>query len=106
MLSRRTRSLDSELSARSLWFTEGTPALIIGTRLFHRTKRPFFVGIIKPSPLPEITGSGIRRHFGTAITVQRYPINRAGDMNPVGHAVLVEMKGKGEGNDDTTSCRP
>jgi hypothetical protein len=73
------------LSTSYLRLTERAAPLFVRPGLFHRTKRPFLIGIVEPSPLPEITGRGLGRHFGAPVAVQRDPIDRAGDMNPVGH---------------------
>src|SRR5689334_22679634 len=64
---------------------EGTSPLMVRPGLLHGLQRALLVRIVEPTPFPKITGSGIRRHLGTSIPMQRHTIDRSGDMNPIGH---------------------
>ena len=70
---------------RVLGFTDGAVLLVCGAGLLHGCQGPFLVGIIEPSPFPEILVHMGRGDLGTAVPVQGSTVIRSRNMYPVDH---------------------
>jgi len=68
-----------------LRLAEGAAPLISWSCLFHGGECSFLIRVIVPAT-PPIVSRGLRGgHFGATIPVQRHPIDRVGDVNPIRH---------------------
>ncbi len=66
-------------------FAQRAPPLCVDSSLFHGAERSFLIGIVEPSPFPEIAGGRNGRHFRTPVSVEGRTVDPTGNVNPVDH---------------------